>query len=120
MFCFFCFKQKTAYEVRISDWSSDVCSSDLVPTEGRKIFWWRGLDSNQRTLCGQIYSLLPLTTRPPLQRARPCPDRNQVRRNGGAGSKDICRHLSTELRSEERRVGKECVSTCRSRWSPEH
>src|SRR3546814_9132673 len=27
---FFCFKQKTAYEMRISDWSSDVCSSDLV------------------------------------------------------------------------------------------
>src|SRR3546814_6880634 len=31
MFCFFFFKQKTAYEVRISDWSSDVCSSDLRP-----------------------------------------------------------------------------------------
>src|SRR3546814_4885472 len=31
--CFFFFKQKTAYEVRISDWSSDVCSSDLPDTE---------------------------------------------------------------------------------------
>src|SRR3546814_3927866 len=31
--CFF-FKQKTAYEMRISDWSSDVCSSDLVPDDG--------------------------------------------------------------------------------------
>src|SRR3546814_16853631 len=30
MGCFFVFKQKTAYEVRISDWSSDVCSSDLL------------------------------------------------------------------------------------------
>src|SRR3546814_1695189 len=30
VFCFFFFKQKTAYEMRISDWSSDVCSSDLV------------------------------------------------------------------------------------------
>src|SRR3546814_10178409 len=30
MFCFFFFKQKTAYEMRISDWSSDVCSSDLA------------------------------------------------------------------------------------------
>src|SRR3546814_9385507 len=29
VFCFFFFKQKTAYELRISDWSSDVCSSDL-------------------------------------------------------------------------------------------
>src|SRR3546814_3327429 len=30
MVCFFVFKQKTAYEMRISDWSSDVCSSDLL------------------------------------------------------------------------------------------
>src|SRR3546814_15853765 len=36
-FCFFFFKQKTAYEMRISDWSSDVCSSDLatLPDRGR-------------------------------------------------------------------------------------
>src|SRR3546814_7058607 len=40
--CFFFFKQKTAYEMRISDWSSDVCSSDLPelsPTDGT---WRRG------------------------------------------------------------------------------
>src|SRR3546814_3037430 len=35
--CFFCFKQKTAYEMRISDWSSDVCSSDLA--EQLKLWW---------------------------------------------------------------------------------
>src|SRR3546814_2080859 len=34
-FLFFFFKQQTAYEMRISDWSSDVCSSDLPPVEGR-------------------------------------------------------------------------------------
>src|SRR3546814_9535062 len=34
MVCFFFFKQKTAYEMRISDWSSDVCSSDLIPFDG--------------------------------------------------------------------------------------
>src|SRR3546814_7005796 len=33
LFCFFFFKQKTAYEMRISDWSSDVCSSDLTDVE---------------------------------------------------------------------------------------
>src|SRR3546814_1151807 len=33
--CFF-FKQKTAYEMRISDWSSDVCSSDLIGSASRK------------------------------------------------------------------------------------
>src|SRR3546814_16469957 len=36
MFCFFFFKQKTAYEMRISDWSSDVCSSDLA-RQGRQL-----------------------------------------------------------------------------------
>src|SRR3546814_9505759 len=35
LLCFFFFKQKTAYEMRISDWSSDVCSSDLVTIRGR-------------------------------------------------------------------------------------
>src|SRR3546814_6453707 len=35
MFMFVFFKQKTAYEMRISDWSSDVCSSDLYPQEQR-------------------------------------------------------------------------------------
>src|SRR3546814_8913286 len=34
LFYFFFFKQKTAYEMRISDWSSDVCSSDLRPRRG--------------------------------------------------------------------------------------
>src|SRR3546814_10362541 len=35
LYCFVFFKQKTAYEVRISDWSSDVCSSDLATSPGR-------------------------------------------------------------------------------------
>src|SRR3546814_10084359 len=43
-FVFFFFKQKTAYEMRISDWSSDVCSSDLPPRPGRL----RGLDVQGR------------------------------------------------------------------------
>src|SRR3546814_14302728 len=34
---FVCFKQKTAYEMRISDWSSDVCSSDLIVRTGRSL-----------------------------------------------------------------------------------
>src|SRR3546814_16321272 len=36
LFCFFFFKQKTAYEMRISDWSSDVCSSDLLWARRRR------------------------------------------------------------------------------------
>src|SRR3546814_4196528 len=39
-FCFFFFKQKTAYEMRISDWSSDVCSSDLYKASGE----WEPVD----------------------------------------------------------------------------
>src|SRR3546814_9028899 len=35
MILFFVFKQKTAYEMRISDWSSDVCSSDLIYTDAQ-------------------------------------------------------------------------------------
>src|SRR3546814_5817158 len=37
LWCFFFFKQKTAYEMRISDWSSDVCSSDLAMEAGLDI-----------------------------------------------------------------------------------
>src|SRR3546814_194548 len=42
--CFFFFKQKTAYEMRISDWSSDVCSSDL----------WRTVEGAEKNDAGQI------------------------------------------------------------------
>src|SRR3546814_2041169 len=48
-FCFF-FKQKTAYEMRISDWSSDVCSSDLVT--------WRQFATNEHVKCRK--ALLPI------------------------------------------------------------
>src|SRR3546814_8488198 len=47
LFCFF-FKQKTAYEMRISDWSSDVCSSDLIYREGRE---WRLPNIHGRSTC---------------------------------------------------------------------
>src|SRR3546814_9167312 len=87
---FFFFKQKTAYEMRISDWSSDVCSSDLLEQDA-------GLRNYAETgtlINGEISKELLLA---------------------------IFHHRSPlHDRSEERRVGKECVSTCRSRWSPYH
>src|SRR3546814_9294452 len=93
--CFF-FKQKTAYEVRISDWSSDVCSSDLhrLPA-GYRALWFgeRHLDGILVIEHAQLTGHIALAVA----------------------------HLGAALelaRSEERRVGKECVSTCRSRWSP--
>src|SRR3546814_1661194 len=88
---FFFFKQKTAYEMRISDWSSDVCSSDLPSS-----------------VC---------------QRSSPVSETIGSISGSGAGRLGLqSRHETREpwTRSEERRVGKECVSTCRSRWSPYH
>src|SRR3546814_7133077 len=82
---FFFFKQKTAYEMRISDWSSDVCSSDLSFRVPGKRF----VDGFEPTL--------------PVEKFRQMIFGDIIQR-----------------RSEERRVGKECVSTCRSRWSPYH
>src|SRR3546814_3308900 len=89
---FFFFKQKTAYEMRISDWSSDVCSSDLDMTmrvdyalEAAKFATAPGLTEETKRRLTLLRTALTLPAR-----------------------------------SEERRVGKECVSTCRSRWSPYH
>src|SRR3546814_4107591 len=101
------FKQKTAYEMRISDWSSDVCSSDL---HGRldgilgKGIHWRGSVTMGRGIRRRAGPALR-----PLRDASPL--------HGTAGSDRPC---AGRTRSEERRVGQECVSTCRSRWSPSH
>src|SRR3546814_13301211 len=48
--CFFFFKQKTAYEVRISDWSSDVCSADLL-ADGERRFLRTGQGHGDVSLC---------------------------------------------------------------------
>src|SRR3546814_11224660 len=50
LLCFF-FKQKTAYEMRISDWSSDVCSSDL-PAGHKSAYFWCDKESGQHGLKG--------------------------------------------------------------------
>src|SRR3546814_7297044 len=93
---FFFFKQKTAYEMRISDWSSDVCSSDLATLVTR---WFH---SNRGLALGIVHLPVVIAIVPwALERA-------------------LAHYAPATLRSEERRVGKECVSTCRSRWSPNH
>src|SRR3546814_10371253 len=92
---FFFFKQKTAYEMRISDWSSDVCSSDLCRCT-------RAM--SKRRGSGRLRRPMPRPTSPSARRVPPPDDERPDR----------------PRRAEERRVGKECVSTCRSRWSPYH
>src|SRR3546814_2587365 len=98
---FFFFKQKTAYEMRISDWSSDVCSSDLfVDYDGH----------SEKTQVG----LFGPEDRPAAEVDRVFEALLQF---------ETIESLTLKFksfRSEERRVGKECVSTCRSRWSPYH
>src|SRR3546814_4043440 len=98
--CFF-FKQKTAYELRISDWSSDVCSSDLallgvdVILYGcALVFWGPTARFIPPQVTGEFFIM-----------------------GAVVGYQKLALFLT---RSEERRVGKECVSTCRSRWSPYH
>src|SRR3546814_7589448 len=101
-FClFFFFKQKTAYEMRISDWSSDVCSSDLAAF-AVAVVQAQGVQAFAQSLQGQRRDHVEAAATP------------FVRPPQG------CQCVVHARRSEERRVGKECVSTCRSRWSPYH
>src|SRR3546814_6448729 len=99
--CFF-FKQKTAYEMRISDWSSDVCSSDLLRDLAR---------ASVNKPCTQ-----------PDDGHKPNPDRegDSAPHTDSPGHRNHIGRSDKTQRSAERRVGKECVSTCRSRWSPYH
>src|SRR3546814_3496645 len=90
----FFFKQKTAYEMRISDWSSDVCSSDLRIDHLRH----RGGFLADRRIDADHVGIALVD-------------------DGVDGNRRL---TGAAVRSEERRVGKECVSTCRYRWSPYH
>src|SRR3546814_2578331 len=107
---FFFFKQKTAYEMRISDWSSDVCSSDLdmkVSVEGDRLRAI-GKTLDPSIVNGESIGFLRFNARG----AELFLDEIERAMKSEQGLK--------QWRSEERRVGKECVSTCRSRWSPYH
>src|SRR3546814_9561157 len=109
MFCFCFFKQKTAYEMRISDWSSDVCSSDLDCLYGRG-------DCTVHHALRIYLSIREAVEKPwcPFLWDRYCRDHLFPVNQRAEGN-----HLGGG-RSEERRVGKECVRPCRYRWSPDH
>src|SRR3546814_3092955 len=101
---FFFFKQKTAYEMRISDWSSDVCSSDL-PESAAYLAVIRvvgvggaGLNAVNRMIEAGISQVEFIAVNTDIQQLKTCE--------------------APIKRSEERRVGKEVVSRCRSWWSP--
>src|SRR3546814_14211605 len=99
--------------MRISDWSSDVCSSDLVFRHAVV----RMAESVETALekngnkPSEIDWLVPHQANIRIMDA-------MMKRLDLPRSRIIITVESQANRSEERRVGKECVSTCRSRWSP--
>src|SRR3546814_11552786 len=98
--------------MRISDWSSDVCSSDLT-------YMKRFETTPGRMLLGET---LPKTHKVPFETVNRLLTKKEIADvidtvYRHTGQKDTVLFAD---RSEERRVGKECVSTCRSRWSPYH
>src|SRR3546814_10301834 len=99
---FLFFKQKTAYELGISHWSSDVCSTDLR----RRV----RLRPDQRQAVRDGGQLAP----------RRDPFRAEAAVEHGPDRRDQRRSAGQEHRSADRRVGKEYVSTSSSPWSPYH
>src|SRR3546814_14436520 len=106
--------------MRISDWSSDVCSSDLPQGERLYVGTSKNLRSRVKTYFTrgekrrQIREMLELAVGVD---AYVCATDLEAR---VVEVRMIDRYRPRYNRSEERRVGKECVSTSRSRWSPYH
>src|SRR3546814_20989670 len=84
--------------MRISDWSSDVCSSDLL---GCRLLSGFAVEAASIRIGRQMAAAMAMGAH-------------------GAWCGSVWLTTAEAERSEERRVGKECVSTCRSRWSPYH
>src|SRR5437016_7057992 len=98
MICFFFFSSRRRHTRLVSDWSSDVCSSDLhASCYEMRHAEVTTMKTSSRWICGALLGLCVLSV--------------MVR---GAGADDASDWA--HQRSEERRVGKEC----RSRWAPYH
>src|SRR3546814_17780956 len=99
--------------MRISDWSSDVCSSDLMAAA----------NGAARVLVGQN-GILSTPAASAVIRARKTGGGLILSAShnpgGPEGDFGLKYNIPAGGRSEERRVGKECSSTCRSRWPPYH
>src|SRR3546814_17129602 len=98
--------------MRISDWSSDVCSSDLANE-------WTRMVLGLFTPLGVLALVLASAGLAAL-RAASAIRLTTCFRACASGAIYLPARCRAARRSEERRVGKECVSTCRSRWSQLH
>src|SRR3546814_12172247 len=110
--------------MRISDWSSDVCSSDLYLTKlvaNAQTEAPGGNVSDSPVLKDYIDWLAMQSDAVAAAAVKDIARRSRVGEEfelpGPVGERNL---YALRPRSEERRVGKECVSTCRSRWSPAH
>src|SRR3546814_4397963 len=92
-FVFFFFKQKTAYDMRISDWSSDVCSSDLQVCQ----MLFKDLERRINRHASDVYSTIDAD-----------------------GNMEVYHPSGTYLQIGRASCRERVVSTCRSRWSPYH
>src|SRR5258706_867634 len=99
----FFFSSRRRHTILVSDWSSDVCSSDLFPDKQPEVVSGKEVGSNKQLV--EPRSVLLCKINPRINRAWVVGDFTPH-----------TKIASTEWRSEERRVGKEC----RSRWSPYH
>src|SRR3546814_6765989 len=123
---FFFFKQKTAYEMRISDWSSDVCSSDLAGSPGSAALSVAATAAGAATDGGAAWALLiaqamsAATTNRNIMGSPSLSDFAQcgVATAASAEVTGIADRYTAADRPEGRRVGKGCVRTCRYRWLP--
>src|SRR3546814_15267653 len=106
---FFFFKQKTAYEMRIRDWSSDVCSSDLLMAAvlDRRLARLVGGGEANRAAAASAAEIVAII--------RDSADQHPFTAADATAVMD-----ALHARSEERRVGKERVSMCSYRGSPFH
>src|SRR3546814_17497424 len=110
--------------MRISDWSSDVCSSDLPKASDDRVFvtaFSVSVEMAGKTCAGAASAAATCVGGDVVAaqaESRPSAAMKAGKRINKV-SESICR-LEALSRSEERRVGKECVSQFRSRWSPDH
>src|SRR3546814_11334374 len=106
--------------MRISDWSSDVCSSDLVEHARDR----KRITASPSRADGAVRALRAVVNYLRAERDLDLPDvARKINAANGWGKVARRRRALTgealpEFRSEGRRVGKGCVSTCRTRWSP--
>src|SRR3546814_13927195 len=106
--------------MRISDWSSDVCSSDLNPFGYPTRYGFHG-ESRTQTIWTNPAPKLSATQMPAFGKLVPTLlQKGMMSSPHGREYYALFPNFFLIGRSEERRVGKECVSKCRYRWSPYH